>query len=285
VDPETRCATPTNVKVLANYNWVTCSLTPMSNVKEYCMEIYSEAIPASGDPDPEKLIDTMVIPASDFPITVKNVPAGTYYYRIQGRNEEAGLKASKWVKGSFTTTNYTWLDIEGCFDYSLASNSPKDADVSGIASGVKVDEGKTYEYGNVTYGPLCSYGGDGKWNFNRCKNFDTQSYAKPFPLESYVMIKITKPGTVSFIPRDTDTSVLPEVVFGLLATKGDKVTFEYIYQETLLKTDTIGSKNEENRIIVEVTEDHLYGISEPACLYLFTNLDQIIAYPFRWTRK
>jgi hypothetical protein len=34
-----------------------------------------------------------------------------------------------------------------------------------------------------------------------------------------------------------------------------------------------------------VTEEHLYGITEPAQLYLFTNLQGLIIYPLDYTRK
>ncbi len=290
VDPETRCATPTNVKVLANYNWVTCSLTPMSNVKEYVIELYSKAVPASGQPDPADLIGTATKLPSEFPFTVKDVPAGTYYYRIQGRNEEAGLNPSKWVKGTFTTMDYTWLDVEGTFDYNLASGKKKETkfDQAAIEAllPAKITDTGTFTWDGITYGPGCSYGND-KWSFNRCKTWDDKTYAKPLPLECYEMLKVTQPGTLSFIPRagSTAETEMPEVVLAVLTTKGDQVSFDYIYQKKLATSASITSKNEENRLSIEVTEEYLYGITEPAALYLFANLKGLIVYPLSYTRK
>lgn len=290
VDPLTRCATPTGVKVTANYNWVTCSLTPMSNVKEYSIELYSKAIPATGDPDPADLIDRIVKPSGDFPFTMKDIPAGTYYYRIQGLNEEAGLKPSKWVKGSFTTADYTWLNVEGTFDYNLASGGKRETkfiknDIIALLPSKKVESG-TFTWDGVTYGPTCSYSND-KWAFNRCKQWDKTTYANDFPLEAYEMIQVTQPGTLSFIPRATskDEAKMPEVVLAALTTKGDIVSFDYIYQQKLATSETIATKNEENRLYIEVTEEALYGITEPASLYLFMNLNQVIVYPLSYTRK
>ena len=101
------------------------------------------------------------------------------------------------------------------------------------------------------------------------------------------MLKVTQPGTLSFIPRagSKDESKMPEVVLAILTTKGDQVSFDYIYQQILVTSDTITSKNEANRLSIEVTEEYLYGITEPAVLYLFANLNTFIVYPLSYTRK
>lgn len=291
VDPATRCATPENVKVKANFNWVSCNLSTADNVKEYAMEIYSAPIPASGEPAPENLVQAITKAPGDFPFTVKGVPAGTYYYRIQGRNADAGLKPSKWVKGSFTTADYNWLDEEGCYDYNLAVGGYKETVynqteiLAQLPSNKTVTAGTTFTWDGITYGPSCSYSGD-KFSFNRCKQWDTKSYANSFPLECYETFKVTRPGTVSFIPRATskDVTKMPEVVIAVLAKRGSDVTFDYVYQEKLTATDNINTKNEANRLTISIPDDYLYGITEPASVYLFVNLNQIIVYPIKWTR-
>ena len=297
VDPATRCATPDDFKAKANYNWVTCSLTPMSNCRQYYIELYSKAIPATGDPNPEDLISSITKLPEEFPFTIKDVPAGTYYYRIQGQNEEDGLRPSKWVKGSFTTQDYSWLDVEGSFDYGLASGAKRTtkfvkADITAELNAqfgkkaVGADLTCRYVWDGVTYGPTCSYSDD-KWGINRCKNFDSKTYAKPLPQEAFEMIEICQPGTVSFIPRanSNDQAKMPEIVYALLATRGSEKTLEYIYQQPLAWASNINTKQEANRLSVEVTEEHLYGITEPAQLYLFTNLQGLIIYPLDYTRK
>lgn len=290
VDPSTRCATPENVKVKANYNWVNCNLSTADNVKEYVLEIYSKAIPASGEPDAENLVQTVTKTPAEFPFTVKGVPAGTYYYRIQGRNEEAGLKPSKWVKGNFTTANYTWLDVEGSFDYNLAVDAKREtvfdqAKILEKLPSKTVAAGTTFEWDGITYGPSCSYSGD-KFAFNRCKQWDSKTYAKSFPLECYESFKITRPGTVSFIPRASskDEAKMPEVVIAILTNKSGEVSFDYVYQKKVVASENINTKNEANRLTIPISDEYLYGITEPATVYLFVNLNQIIVYPIKWTR-
>lgn len=285
VDPTTRCATPSDAKFDVNYNRVTCSLSPMDNVAEYCIEVYSEAIPSSGEPNQDALIQSIVKSSDDFPFTLKDVPAGIYYWRIQGRNEAAGLSPSKWVKGKFETMNYTWLNIEGTFDYNLSSGASKETRFSPSEMAKATGE-ETYTWDGVTYGPSCSFYDD-KWSFNRCRNWDNNTYAQPFPLECYEMIEVTQPGTISFIPRASALTEekMPEVVIALLTTKGFVTSFDYIYQKVVVATATINTKNEENRLTVEVPEEAIYGITEPAKLYVFANLNQITVYPLKWTRK
>ena len=213
------------------------------------------------------------------------MPAGIYYWRIQGRNEAAGLSPSKWVKGKFETMNYTWLNIEGTFDYNLSSGSSKETGFI-PSEMVKATGEETYTWDGVTYGPSCSFYDD-KWSFNRCKNWDNNTYAQPFPLECYEMIEVTQPGTISFIPRASALTEekMPKVVIALLTTKGFVTSFDYIYQKVVVATATINTKNEENRLTVEVPEEAIYGITEPAKLYVFANLNQITVYPLKWTRK
>ena len=67
---------------------------------------------------------------------------------------------------------------------------------------------------------------------------------------------------------------------GLLTKKKGVVDFRYVYQETLTSGST--SKNEENRLTIAITEDDLFGIDEPATLYLFCNVVDINVYPIKW---
>ena len=119
-----------------------------------------------------------------------------------------------------------------------------------------------------------------RFYMGRCKSFDKDSYAVEFPLEKYVSISINKPGSLSFIPRLAKTSPMPEIVLGLLTKKKGVVDFRYVYQETLTSGST--SKNEENRLTIAITEDDLFGIDEPATLYLFCNVVDINVYPIKW---
>ena len=294
VDPETTCATPSDFKITPNYNWITANLSFAANVEQYVIEVYSEAVPSSGTPDPEKLIDSMTLGRDDFPFLAKGIPAGTYYYRIQGRNETAGLKPSKWVRGNFTTKDYIWKENESAFDYNLSVGSARETvftkatitEQLNAQFGKKgVTAGNTYTWDNITYGPLTSYYDD-KWSINRCKTWDKTTYAMDFPMESYEMMEVTRPGTFSFIPRATGNTEdkLPEIVLAMLTQKDGKVNFTYVHQAKPVLTATINTKNEENRITIAITEENLYGIDVPAKLYLFCNVQSLTIYPIKWTR-
>ena len=135
-------------------------------------------------------------------------------------------------------------------------------------------------YKKVTFGKGAMFQGD-RFYMERCKNFDSDSYAAPFPLESYISIKVNKPGVFSFIPRLNSLTTLPEVVLGVLTKKNGVIDFKYIYQQPI--TDGSTTKDESKRLNITVSEDDLFGIDEPATLYLFWNVTKMMAYPISWT--
>ena len=287
VDPSVRCSTPSDFKVEENFNWITCTVSHKSNVKSYEIEVYSEPVPSSGEPNADALLTKGTVLPTDFPLEYKGIDEGTYYYRIRACNEEDNLEPSKWHRGSFKTTNYWWREIEGTFDYGLSNNRSRETkfnqtEITNLLPSKATGTG-TFNWDGVTYGPNTNFGDD-KWSFNRCKVWDKTSYAVPFPLEAYEMIKITQPGTLSFIPRIQDGATKPEIILGIRATKGTVTTFEYIYKEIFEPVST-GKKDEANRITIEVTEDYVYGITEAAELYLYADLATLIVYPLKWTRK
>ncbi len=292
-DPATTCAAPNDAIVKVNFKKLTFTWTPADNVKQYQVEIYSETAPASGDKNPDTFLGEFTIMPSDLPFKVEvpvEVEDKTYYYRVRGINEEAGLNPSKWVRGNFKIVTYWWNDWDNTFDYGKEIGATREtkfteADIKsmGLDKGKAVPAGETITWDGITYGPLTGFYGD-KFSINRCKNWNKTDYSKDFPLESYESLTVSQPGILSFIPRITVGKV-PELVIGLLTKRdGEAPSFEYIYQQNIVETSTIGTKNEENRLNIEITRDHLYGIIEPATIYVFCNLQSLTIYPIRWTR-
>lgn len=283
VDPTTKCATPGNVKANALYNRVTFSWEASSNVAEYILELYSKSIPAVGDPDPESLIEQVICKPTELPYKKEFTNAARYYFRVRGVNQDAGLKPSKWVKASFDTAIFEWPTNESAFDYGLTSKyevTYTEAEMKevGIIKNKSLESPITYK--KVTFGKGAMFQGD-RFYMERCKNFDSDSYAAPFPLESYISIKVNKPGVFSFIPRLNSLTTLPEVVLGVLTKKNGVIDFKYIYQQPI--TDGSTTKDESKRLNITVSEDDLFGIDEPATLYLFWNVTKMMAYPISWT--
>lgn len=292
-DPSTTCAAPSDAKVKVNFKKLTFTWIPADNVKEYQVELYSETAPASGDKNPDTFLGEFTILPSELPYKVEvpvEVEDKTYYYRVRGVNEEAGLKPSKWVRGNFKVVTYWWQDWDTTFDYGKEIGQTREthfteADIKalGVEKNKSVPDGQTITWDGITYGPKVGFYGD-KFSLQRCKTWNSTDYAKDFPMESYESLTVSQPGILSFIPRITAGKV-PEVVIGLLTKRdGEAPSFEYIYQQNIVETSTVTGKNEENRLNIEITRDHLYGIIEPATVYVFCNLQPLIVYPIRWTR-
>ncbi len=274
VDPETVCGTPSSVKAGALYNRVTFSWVGNSNVAQYTVEVYSAALPSSGEPDPATLVTTYTRTPHEIPFTIVFEEESSYWFRVRGVNPDAGLKPSKWVKGSFKTKFYVWPDDETAFDYGLTSFREANFSLTGLSSGNTVADPITAD--QITFGTACTFYGD-RFYMNRCKKFDDKSYAVPFPQESYMSFRVNKPGSLSFIPRSSGS---PEIVLGLLTKKNDEIRFKYVYCAQPEKISN--SKSEDNRLTIEVPEDELFGMDEPATLYLFCNVIAMQVYPLRW---
>ncbi|MBO4340375.1 MAG: hypothetical protein J5835_02960 [Bacteroidales bacterium] len=302
-NPSTTCISPTDVKVNALFKRLTFQWTAADNVAEYLVEIYKEkSAPATGDRNPEDenfMFEIRILPSQlpyNYEVTVDIVDYDNYYYRVQGRNDAANLEPSKWVRGSFKLIKYWWRDWESSFDFELNNTASRQTsfNMTTIKAQLKelndgedktsVPDGKEFTWEKITYGPGCQFYDD-KFSFNRCKKWDEDTYAQDLPLECYETFEISQPGILSFIPKISDVSKVPEVVVGLLTKKSEEApSFEYIYQKNLAITGTITEKNEENRLNIEIKKDHVYGIIEPARVYIFCNLQGLTVYPIKWIR-
>ena len=277
VDPETVCGTPSSVKANALYNRVTFSWVANSNVEDYIIELYSSAIPSSGEPNAANLVQSYTKKPSEVPFTIVFDQEASFWFRIRGVNPTAGLKPSKWVSGAFKTRFYSWPNDEVAFDYNLSTAREANYALAGLSSGTGVTGDPITTTDQITYGPSMTFYGD-RFYMNRCKKFDDKSYPVAFPQESYISLRVNKPGSLSFRPR---SSGKPEVVLGLLTKKNGETSFKYVY--CAQPENISNSKVEANRLTIEVSEEDLFGMDESATLYLFCNVIAMQVYPLRWT--
>ncbi|MBO4427837.1 MAG: hypothetical protein J5771_05095 [Bacteroidales bacterium] len=306
VDPNVTCPTPTDAKAKSLYRKVSFTWTGQPTVKDYVLEIYSENVVNKKDPDPQYLVATYSVPSSTVMPYVIMYPdpdeAGhQYWFRVRGTNDDRNLKPSRWVTGNYSTSHYYWNDGETeAFDYGMSSNQVKNANFQLLGT-VDAQDNPIYldaddkvqtggvTLGGVTYGEKLMYDWNGFVYMNKCTQ-DNTTFTKVSPLDNYIKIGITRPGTFSFIPRvKSGVTTMPEVRVALLTLKANVQNFTYLYNERLVQTSTIYSKNEANRISVTVTEDDLYGANGMSSLYLFSTLTagskDLYIYPIRWQKQ
>ena len=288
VDPDLTCGKPADAKTIVNFSQVTFSWTPAANVKQYEIEIYKEPLPAIGEPDPSNLVRSLVKLASEIPF-IEEFGVRKYYYRVRGTNEEDGLKASGWVKGSFTTTAYDWPTDRDAFDYGRSHSSPRTSTITVEAfsalnwnAGDEVPAGSEITVDGITYGPGVKFEADGdRISFAQCNSWD-KNYTNNFPLVRYVCFKVNKPGSLSFIPR-LGGSTKPEIIVGVKTKKTGQVIFKYVYREKPADSTTLKEKDEANRITVPITREDILGIDEAATIYVCCTTTRLHMYPITWT--
>lgn len=306
VDPEKTCARPSDAKAVANYTSVTFSWTPAANVKEYELEIYKEPLPTSGEPFASNLYCPKIVKAATEIPFIMEFPIRQFFYRVRATNEEDGLRASSWVKGSFTTSEYAWPTDNDAFDYGYSHTNPRTATISeeafahafdgstelvwapgaSVPAPVTVDNVTTYpEYtvDGVTYGSDVKFESDAdRVTFANCNKWNKTDYSENFPLNRYVCFKVNKPGSVSFIVRLLG-STAPKLFVGIKTKKTGAVQFENIYKADIVITPTINEKNEENRVTIDIPRDKLMGIDEAATVYIYGGVVKMSIYPITWT--
>lgn len=298
VDPSTTCPSPTGAKAKVLNRQVSFTWTPSTVVKEYVMEIFDNA-----DFDPQGLIETITIPLATPQPYVKVYPDDSYdsrqyWFRIRGTNTDQGLKPSRWVLGTYTTSHYYWLDDDTAFDYGMQAGNSKELDFSVLEAedshhdllyldaSDKVTADVTLS--NVTYGKNLIYAWD-EYLYMPKTVLDNTLYVKGFPKESFISFKVNRPGTFSFIPRlKSGVTVMPEITVGLLTTKANVQDFVWLYNKKLDSSVSYTSKKEANRISIPVSYDDIYGTTVTAKVYLFcTNSNSakdLYIYPLKWTK-
>ena len=292
VDPTTICLTlEPELKEcfeLVQFNW------QKAETDKYLLEIYTSSIPSSGEPDPAKLFKSVELTNTDLPYQYRFPSDGTtYYYRTKAIDLAGERKDSKWAKGSFKPEVFSWPNAETSLDYGLtapfvdsyeephATNIKTlfDAEKAGNSS-VKNINGevvynKVHYMDNVQYtSKRISTSGNGKYT-------DAEEYGVSIPINNrHVYFCINQPGQISVCLRKNDDLPNSRGTIALLTTKKGFGT-KAIY---LLDTPDV-TKSQGEPWIVNVTEEHLYGITEPAKILIFNSAKTagIHMYPLTWT--
>ena len=233
------------------------------------------------------------------------VPAGTYHnvkVTIEPFAEEASSQSASTgavftlnaksaitvTRGQYTvikgnlpytdpsTVTYTWPNDPDAFDYGVTDSKTaeypsKDSDNKYPTCPYTLD--KVSYYGG-------SFGGDGKFNLNRCF---APTIANAISQSRYISFKINKPGTVDFIPRNISNAnnTTPILYLAIRTTKNGASTDTIIFEKDMKDVST--SKLESERLYIPITSSNLEGITEAATVYIFLNTYQMTLYPLTWT--
>ena len=305
VDPAVTCLTlsaeATPVCEIVTFSWL-----PATPTERYLLEVYSSAIPSTGEPEAADLIDSFPLEYDDLPFS-KKYGLGTYYYRVKAIDTLGVRKDSKWTKGTFKVTEvFEYPNSEAAFDYGLTAGATKtgalDAsyiyDTYDIDVGDQMDGAMTVDKINWLYGASNkgTYKGD-RIMYNRRKGWETLSDGTRVSNDTGLRLQVNKPGTLKFffhLYKTSDNWVGKEHKFQIvLETKKNgakKCVWLYDQRPENIATKPADKSDSKYWISVDVTEDMLYGIEEPATIYLWHELDndnntgiQLDYYPPTWT--
>ena len=111
INPARICLTPEPEVTVSNdlirFNWQKV-LTD-----KYLLEVYTSAIPSSGEPDEADLYKSIELTNDDLPYSeVFPSREGAYYFRVKAMDLAGERLDSKWAKGRFTSTAYVWPNDE-----------------------------------------------------------------------------------------------------------------------------------------------------------------------------
>ena len=286
VDPTTTCSLPTNVKVVAICDMVIFTWDVYPNTKAYEVEVYDDAIPAEGDPAPETLVKTISVEPTHVPDTVMFEPNQKLYYRLRGTAPETDLKPSKWVKGSFSTTEFIRpvdehaLNSTVTQNYKLEDIDGNPSPFTGTGATQPVDAVVTLSDG-FTYAYKCMYYGNRVTLPTGLVTDLNSDYGASIPTKDYVSFKVCKPGTMeNYFAAAAATA---EACVVLLTNKeGEGKKARILYKGTDLPvTATVGTLTKTK---INIKESDLYGIKEAATVYAFSsNRKGLHVFQITWT--
>lgn len=318
VNPNTTCLTPEPTVSaffeLVKYDW----LTTEHHDEIFILESYTSSIPSSGEPDPANLFSVDTLVNEDIPFTKKYpVKDGSYYWRVKAVDTLGVRKTSKWAKGSFAVNEgFAWPEDTSSIDNGILAGVTKTVSVAedsiskycGIAKEGSLKAPIYYDgitwmgYNNSVSGGTSNagqYRGD-RFLYNAVKNTETVGVEKITVAKDIgIRFKVTRPGRfkmfrkMSFSGKDFVAN--PQKYTAVLAVKRNgqisaSVIAEIIPDAAYVTSSGSTGRDDDNYyIIFDVTEDMIYGLEEPATVYLWhakvspgANL-QMDYYPPSWT--
>ena len=287
VDPALTCLTlsPEAVPVceIVTFNW-----TPATAAERYLLELYSSAVPSSGEPDPANLIESIPLTVDQLPYS-KKFGLGTYYYRVKAIDTLGVRKDSKWSKGDFKVTEvFEYPNDEGAYDYGVTPGTAKTGvlDVDYIYDNYEIDAGddmpSAMTEDKITW--LYSKGNTGVYmgdfiTYARRAGYETLSDGNRVANDVGCRFKINKPGTLKFFCKLANKQTWAgnecRLQVALETKKNGAKKCEMIHDARPENIATKASEKSDAKywVSVDILEDMLYGIEEPATIYIWHELD------------
>ena len=290
VDPTTICLT-LQPELRECYEYVQFNWQKALTDK-YLLEVYTSSIPSSGEPDPANRYETIELTNDDLPYQGFYPSGSTYYYRAKAIDLAGERKDSKWVKGDFKPEVFSWPNSELAIDYGLTApfvdsyDEPHKSTIRNLFN-ENNDGGYTKNingeviYNKIHYMDAVQFCNDRVSTSGNGKYTDEAEYGVSLPKDNrHVYFLVNKPGQISVCLRKNDDKENSRGTIALLTTKKGFGT-KAIY---LLDTPDI-VKSKGDPFIVNVTAEQLYGITEPAKIYVFNSAKTVGVhmYPITWT--
>ena len=286
VDPTTTCSTPTNAKALAICDMVVFSWDVYPNTTVYELEVYNTSIPSEGDPDPADLVLKKDLDPFSVPDTVMFDPDARYYYRVRAAAPATELKASKWIRGSFVTTSFTWPTDEKALNTTTTqvyTGTDDDGNPSPFTgTGKTTVEGTVITINGFTYGHKCMYYGN-RITLPTGNVSDLNSeFGANIPTKDYMSFKICKPGKLEtyFSAANKNGEEACVVLLTNREVEGKVARVKYKNNEIHPSLWASGAVLDK----IEIKKGDLYGITEAATVYVFSsNRKGMHVYQMKWT--
>lgn len=277
-DPATVCTKPDGIEVKVignkkvNFKWST-----YPDTKFYVLEIYSKAIPSTGEPDAADLVKATNIDVDKVPFDLTLDAYGKYYYRVKASNPESVRRDSKWASGSIEVEAFVWPTDPTAITESFTSSKPSvSPDMSGLASGAELATDIVFE--KIIYAKGCKYYGD-RVSMSGKPTMDSSGQ---LPTNRHVRFKVNVPGSFSFVPRCS--SVDKKLTITVVTNKPDEgEILTTIYDEVF--DINLSPSSGGTPLTFTIPEDVLYGITEAATVYVWSsNGGGQQVYPITWTK-
>lgn len=277
---------------LVDFNWA------VNSGEKYRLEVYTEMILASEEPDASELVLGVELTASQLPYTKFFVQkTGKYYYRVKAIDIAGEKRDSKWVIGNFKIEqSYAWPNDAASFDYGASMGRPKTADISPESfEAEEYDVGDSFSspvtVGNVTWLATPSnkgvYMGD-RISYNKSKNTTTIAGSTPVASDIGFRFKINRPGAFRFsfkLNKSTDVWSGKEQKFVAVI----EMPFS---TGSVVRTLYNQRPADDYSVTFEVPAEMLCGITAPATIYFWHESDNASSasllldyYAPVWTRS
>ena len=290
VDPSHICVTP-DIELgecfeMIRFNWQT------SSTDKYLLEVYNSSIPSSGDPDEAELFKRVELTYEEVPYSgYFPVKSGKYYYRVKAIDLAGERSDSKWAQGSFTPETFSWPNDEKALDYGLTApfvdsyDEPARTEIRKLFSGSDnpAASGTIYSttevvWNKIHYMPECGNMNDRISTRGNGQFTEESEYGVILPkTKRFIHFYINQPGQFKAILRKADGG--KGTVALLTNKKGLGAQAIYLFDSEDIST------GKGDPTVLDITAEMLYGILEPAQVFIFSSVKTkaLYLYPITWT--